>query len=892
MHIETVGSSDQTSAETALNPQRRFLLEHIGFDKTIVRAEGHHLIDQQGNRYLDALAQYGAVPFGHNPGFIWDALLQLRATAQPGFVQPLLNTGAETLARKLVSLLPGMARVCFVSTGAEATEVAIKLARARTERRRILTLERGFHGKTNAALCATANPRYKAPFLVDDEQFTTLPFGDLQVLEQALQSQDVAAFIVEPVQGEGGMRVQPTGYLLAAQALCKRYGTLLVMDEVQCGLGRTGTLFGHQQHGEVRPDVVLLAKALGGGLLPLGAVVCTEDAWTEAFGMLHSSTFANSHLTTTVGLAAIQAIEADDGALLRQIQQRGAMLRAGLEQLAQRYPTAIAAIHGQGLMQGIELRPWSGASSYFNAHASGAGYSVPIVAGYLLNQQRILTAPTFNTSHVLRVQPSLTISEAEIAMILRGLEAAMALIANEDFAELFCCMVPALARTESRRAKPRPSAHKTVQKSVTRASTTKPRRFAFLMHPTDDDALFNILPDSVRQQGPAVREPWVRWMNSWTSRMPDPAPVYHIENFQSRNGAVAEGWLIATPLTPTQMIKMGSAAREQLMQSYVAEARKVGADIVGLGAFTSVISQGGLSIADCGLNLTTGNSLTAVASAESLLYQANRRQRSSQETFAVIGAAGSVGRVAAFHLAHRGAARLNLVGNATNQRAITALRAVGGEILLHVLQHGSVNCVMAETLRRAQVAQHTRWLTSSPASESDHALAYDELAMLCQQHGIECPVTVTTDLTKGLCDARYVLTATSAGRSFITTDTFMRGAVVCDVARPLDVAKRVADARSDLLIYEGGLMCLPNNMRFGSLNVLGYPDGINLACLSESMVLALEGVSGHHSLGNRIDYADALRILQLAHKHGFDPLLEPLPANDAPAALPRVAAVP
>src|SRR5262245_12248804 len=125
MHIESVGSTDLTSAETARTPQRRFLLQHIGFDKTIVRAEGHYLIDQQGNRYLDALAQYGAVPFGHNPSFLWEALLQLRATAQPGFVQPLLNTGAETLARKLVSLLPGMARVSFVSTGAEATEVAI-----------------------------------------------------------------------------------------------------------------------------------------------------------------------------------------------------------------------------------------------------------------------------------------------------------------------------------------------------------------------------------------------------------------------------------------------------------------------------------------------------------------------------------------------------------------------------------------------------------------------------------------------------------------------------------------------------------------------------------------------------------------------------------------------
>ena len=888
MQIESVASIDAASAHTALNPQRHFLLQHIGFDKTVVRAEGHYLFDQQGNRYLDALAQYGAVPFGHNPAFLWDALLQLRATAQPGFVQPLLNNGAEALARKLVSMLPGMAHVCFVSTGAETTEVAIKLARARTGRRRILTVDRGFHGKTNAALCATANPRYRAPFLVDNQHFTTLPFGDLQALEHALKQEDVAAFIIEPVQGEGGMRVQPTGYLLAAQQLCKRYGSLLVLDEVQTGLGRTGTMFGFQQHGELRPDVVLLAKALGGGLVPLGAVVCTEDAWSDDFGMFHSSTFANSHLTTTLGLAVIEALEANEASLLRQIELRGAALRAGLDQLAQRYPTAIVAVHGQGLMQGIELRAWSGASSYFNAHASHAGYAVPIVAGYLLGKQQLLTAPTFNTSNVLRIQPSLTVTQAEIAAILRALEAAMILIANEDFAELFSAMVPTVPASNvvpmQRRPRPWPRAHK--------AAAVKPRRFAFLMHPTDDQALFDILPEAVKQQGQAAKGPWVRWLNSWTSRMRETVPVFHVENFQSRTGAVAEGWLIATPMTPSQMIKMGAEAREHLMASYVAEARKLDVDIVGLGAFTSVITQGGTSLSESGLNLTTGNSLTAVASAESLLHQATRKHRIQQESFAVVGAAGSVGRLAAFHLAHSGAGRLFLVGNASNQKARSALKAVAGEILLSLVQGGSQSPI-AETLRRVGAVSSARWL-SKPNSESEYAQLYDEVVIRCSSHSTACPIVVTTDVAEGVRNARFVITATSAGRSFITPDVFMQGAVVCDVARPLDVANRMAGVRDDLMVYEGGLMQLPSNVRFGDLNVLGYPDGINLACLSETIVLALDGATGHHSLGNRIEYDQALRIHQTAQKHGFNPLLGPYVASTATSEgnLARVASLP
>src|SRR5688572_9877480 len=127
------------AANTALNPERRFLLRHIGFDRTIVRAEGNYLFDEHGTRYLDALAQYGALPFGHNPSFLWDCLEELRRSSAPSFTQPLLNEASETLAHRLVGLLPGMARVIFVNSGAEATEVAIKVARARTGRRRILT---------------------------------------------------------------------------------------------------------------------------------------------------------------------------------------------------------------------------------------------------------------------------------------------------------------------------------------------------------------------------------------------------------------------------------------------------------------------------------------------------------------------------------------------------------------------------------------------------------------------------------------------------------------------------------------------------------------------------------------------------------------------------------
>jgi acetylornithine/succinyldiaminopimelate/putrescine aminotransferase/predicted amino acid dehydrogenase len=866
---------------TALNPERRFLLNHVGFDKTIVRAQGNWMVDADGVRYLDALAQYGALPFGHNPAFLWQSLEQIRTEEQPSFVQPLLNAGAETLAHQLVSLCPHLARVTFVNSGAEATEATIKLARARTGRRRVVTVERGFHGKTNAALCATANLRYREPFLVDQDKFTTIAFGDLVALERELAKGDVAVFIIESVQGEGGMRVQPRGYLLAAQALCRQYAALLALDEVQTGLGRTGELFGYMHHGSVEPDIVLLAKALGGGLVSLGAVLCTNDVWTEAFGMLHSSTFANSHLTTTIGSATLSALLANDGELLREARDRGNQLREGLEKIASKYPAAIAAIHGQGLMQGVELKAWSGETSYFNSHASYQGYAVPIVAGYLLNQQRVLTAPTFNHSNVLRIQPALTISKAEVAIILRAVDAMAALIADEEFGQLFSSLVP-LANT----AAPPPRARrvrKLQSSSLAPAVPKKKRRFAFLIHPTDDDARFGILPPAVKDLGEPARKAWLEWLSSWSGKMLDPAPVLHIANVDSPTGDSVEGWLIATALTPEQMIRMGAEARAIVMDRYIAEAAKLDVDIVGLGAFTSVISQGGTTVQNNGVNLTTGNSLTAISSAEALLrYAAMRSDGLDRERFAVVGAAGSVGRLVAFHLAHNGARRLRLIGNADNRRAINALKAVAGEILLHAIQNGTADDShgLAIALRAAaKNTAHHRWQEikqRKPADEAEYAHVYEQLLILFADAGLdECPVTITTDVTYGVSDARFVVTATSAGRSFLSCDTFMQGAVICDVARPLDVLNKMDGVRDDVLVFEGGLMRLPGNVCFGDQNVLDYPEGVNLACLSESIVLALEGAKRHYSVGNRIPYAEALDIYAASRRHGFSLYFDP-----------------
>jgi acetylornithine/succinyldiaminopimelate/putrescine aminotransferase len=419
-----------------LNPDRQVLLAHIGFDRHIVRAEGNELFDRDGKRYLDCLAQYGALPFGHNPACLWAAVEKARLAREPSLVQPLIAPAAEQLAARLVALAPcDDGYVTFTNSGAEAVEAAIKMARAKTRKPVILATHKGFHGKTLGAVSATGTAKYRAPFLVDTTHFAHVPYGDLAALEERLGQGDVAGFIVEPVQGEAGMIMPPVGYLAAAGQLCRKARVLFILDEIQTGLGRTGYLFAAERDG-LDPDILLLAKALGGGLVSLGAAVCHTRAWSEDFGLYHSSTFANNHLSCTVGLATLDRLLQDDRQLIRHVHAIGAYLGTALARMVARYPGAFCAVSGCGLMHGLTLAPWNGEESYFLSHASTTGMAVPLVCGYLLHQHGILTAPTFNHNNVLRIEPPLTVTEQQIDQLLVALEDTARCLVRKDYQAL------------------------------------------------------------------------------------------------------------------------------------------------------------------------------------------------------------------------------------------------------------------------------------------------------------------------------------------------------------------------------------------------------------------------------------------------------------------------
>lgn len=865
----SVSRNPDFTSFSALNPERQFLLAHIGFTKSIARAQGNYFYDTDGIAYLDFLAQYGAVPFGHNPPDLWERIKSVESHSAPALVQPLTAPAAEALAARLTELAPGPMRyVTFTNSGAETVEAAIKLARARTGRQGILSTHRGYHGKTLGALSATDNPAYRRPFLLDTQAFSRVPFNDPAKLEARLKTGDIAAFIVEPVQGEGGMLTPDEGYLTAASRLCRQYGTLLVLDEVQTGLGRTGRLFAAEHEPGLSPDILLLSKALGGGLVPLGAMLCTEAAWSEDFGFFHSSTFANNHLTCTVGLGVLDRLTENGEALVQHADAMGCYLAEGLDRLVAQYPAAYTRRTGRGLMQGLCIAPWPGQISYFLSLASVKGYSVPLLAGYLLNRHRVLTAPVINQSATLRLEPPLTVTQGEVDHLLHALERAGELMNRHDYLPL----LDYLSHPED--ADPPRPRQRVQEEDRPAPAVRKPTgKFAFLIHPTDKDVLYQTLPQQFGDLDNDGQARWHEWMASWFSRMCEPGTVFHMSAVESHAGATVEGWLIAAPLMPAQMMRLKRDEKQALMAAYLKAAADLDVDITGLGAFTSVITRGGHELDAPPTPLTSGNSLTAISSAESLVALMNARNTPpGLSRVAVIGAAGSIGRLSALHLAqHFG--EMWLVGNPKNPGALPVLQAIAGEVYrlaATLVLENDLSEGLCGRLRKAFSPDLLRRLVDCiPVGDATRF----RLEIESQMAAVGQPplIQATTRLEQGLSCADAVLSASSMGKAFIDPALFMAGAVVCDVARPLDVVGRVRTARPDVLAYEGGIVRLPENIRFGAQNVLGYPRGFNLACLSETIVLAMEGCRRSFSIGNHLSYDEALWIYQRALAHGFSP---------------------
>lgn len=421
--VETRWGENYSLHEQHVNPQFVRVLRTIGFDKIYQKAEGQYLYDSEGNRYLDFLSGYGVFALGRNHPGLKDTIRTLLDMDLSSMVQMDCHLLAGLLAEKLLSLAPeNLETVFFTNSGTEAVEGAIKMARGSTGRSRIIYLDHAFHGLTLGSLSANGNDEFRSGFgeLLPG---TMVRQNDLEGLERELRKRDVAAFVFEPIQGKG-VHVPDDNFLPEAQALCKKYGTLTIADEVQSGLGRTGRWFAFE-HWNLEPDIVCVAKALSGGFVPAGAILMRKDIYKKVFSrmdrcVVHSNTFGKNTLAMGCGLATLHLLEEEN--LIENARKMGEQIRDRVQAGCGHFEM-FKEIRGKGLMIGIEFHSPKSLrlkAAWKMIHAANKGLFGQMIVVPLMSKHRILTQVAGHNVDLVKLLPPLVINEADVDTFVKA----------------------------------------------------------------------------------------------------------------------------------------------------------------------------------------------------------------------------------------------------------------------------------------------------------------------------------------------------------------------------------------------------------------------------------------------------------------------------------------
>ena len=412
-----------------LNEQMVKVLQTIGYDVSFTQGSGQYLYDRAGAKYLDLLSGFGVFALGRNHPDIRRALSSVIDADLPNLVQMDVSVLSGLLAEKLLSFAPYMEKVFFSNSGAEAVEAAIKFARSATGRPGLLFCDHAFHGLTYGALSLNGDGVFRdgfGPLLPGAAQ---VPFNDLASLEAALRKRDVAAFFVEPIQGKGVV-MPADDYLGRAAELCRKYGTLFVADEIQTGLGRTGKFLAIEHWG-VEPDMILLAKALSGGHVPIGAVLTRKKIFDKVFNrmdraVVHGSTFSKNDLGMAAGLATLRVIE-NEG-LVANAAKMGARLLASFEEMNNRYEL-VKEIRGRGLMLGVVFgapRSLKLRAAWSLLETVNAGLFCQLITIPLFKEHKVLSQVAGHGNHCVKLLPPLVIDAQDCDWIVSAFDATIA----------------------------------------------------------------------------------------------------------------------------------------------------------------------------------------------------------------------------------------------------------------------------------------------------------------------------------------------------------------------------------------------------------------------------------------------------------------------------------
>ncbi|CCO22181.1 aspartate aminotransferase family protein [Maridesulfovibrio hydrothermalis] len=409
-----------------VNPQFVRVLEVIGYDRNYVSAEGAYLTDAKGVKVLDFLSGFGVYNVGRNHPYVAQVLKETLDAKTASLVQMDLGVMSGMLAEKLAQIAPGdLEAVFFTNSGTEGVEGALKFARQASGRHKVVHCHHAFHGLTLGSLSVNANKEFRdrnGPLLPD---CAPVPFNDLAALEEALCGGDVGAFIFETVQGKG-VFIPDDGYLQGVRDLCDKYGTLMIADEVQCGMGRTGKMFA-VDHWGVKPDLLVISKALSGGFIPVGAIITTREIHGKIFDSMercfaHSNTFGQNDLAMAAGLATIEILEKDD--LAENAARMGERIVAGMQKLAEKYEM-LTEVRGKGLIIGLQFgEPKSIAlkASWKLLHKMNDDLFCQMITMPLLEKHNILSQVAGHGLDTVKILPPLMINDEDVDKFLAAMD--------------------------------------------------------------------------------------------------------------------------------------------------------------------------------------------------------------------------------------------------------------------------------------------------------------------------------------------------------------------------------------------------------------------------------------------------------------------------------------
>ncbi len=861
-----------------VNPFLGALLKKLRLDKVFITGKGAYLFDDEGNAYLDFLSNYGATLLGHNYPPLKAALEEYLAANKPTFVQPSIGSEATKLAKKLVDLSPkSLKKVVFTNSGAESVELCIKVARAATGRRQVLTAANSFHGKTIGALSATGQATYQKPYHLPLSGFHYVPFGDIEALKRDMEAygETLSAFVIELIQGEGGVVQAGAEYFSAAQDLCRRYGVMFVVDEVQTGLGRAGHMFYCNYLG-LEPDAIALAKGLGGGLLPIGAVLLSDSMYTEEVALTHSSTFAGNGMACRVGNAVIDELCSDDQAVLKQARESGVYLKEQLLRVQDSHHGAIEAIKGDGLMLGVEFAAhaemYKGDRGSMLALAAHSGLLLPLVSGYLANVHRIRVAPTLNNQGTLRVQPPLNVTRAQCDTFCKALDEAVGRLASGDTHGLTGYLLKSDFKSE---------AHKVPD--VKYKFQTQPRemdgRFGFLLHPLTLKSFEQF--DSALTGMPTAD---MRTLVGMFEGQLEPA-ICGSARVTAKDGNTIYGEFAAVPYLPEQLMSMPPERVMDTVGQAVLMLKDRGAKIVGLGGYTSIVSKAGKLVSKLGVAVTTGNNytvLSAIQAVHKAITKFSPGAAPENLHVAVVGAGGSIGSTITREMALY-VGRITVIGNG---RHVDKTRRRIGEILIDLCELLYRDAQFCAKIRPNSVGERLKALMDKNGDRDAHHIDGVVEEILSGERN-DIGISWGTDTADLLPQADVIFVATNSTDILVHPQHLKRNAIVCDLSRPSNVNHDISRNRHDVLMIDGGVIKTPCRDNLG-VN-FGFPKGLCLACMAETMILAFDRRYENTSLGARLKYEDQAYFERKAVQYGFS--IEGFRSFDLPiteAALERL----